>query len=1230
MSYAAEIATGPALDNLLALSASTRQSVVARFKSDNDRNQFALEVIKIIKRGNTSPHTLLTHDVTEPTIYAKRLFRRHVEALDQQHLQTSRMILKNFEWLYPGADTTADELAIFDNISTQAMIVSNDDLSKIMRMTPSTLSDPPAKLGAYFYVRSWSLSGDQLRMLLDYLARNELRFEETDNWKVLLDVYHHNHTNAPLIYTLRYVGTVNGPRRPIDRFIEDLHQRKSGIMVEVIKALEECLPEVAEAAEVHGLPDAYLPPGSHLFKDDVERVLIEFFHHPTLLNRQRGGFYSSYVPSTDDADGFRDMKTNFWYTFRQGASLPDDHLQAQIAGHFREIQQYANANPEETGTGQHEFTDELRMVNERQARPLLYQGQTVVVFVGKDQTYDEYLAPKPFVHGKSRAGNLTKDFFYRLVHWEAMAHKRAFYPEAFDPTSGPYCFVDLWPWLWHKNIVCAAEFLQWYLNFVRPIIAATYSRLVNNVTLANFRHGNGVRMNNFTSAVGKASIQYYDHNDETGEPDENSAFINIPHIHPGRDKYGSQHPALRRVLDLTIQYTFLFGDVTMQVLDEYDFANLLDDDKPSRKQLCEEILVRVESLFTDSPPHKRFYESFQSAREELLQYFRTSTTSHMEERPVLNADGRLKLISLGQAEGEQDSTARETQLQQLWADDLPDLHTIIPHREQHRNEWMKDMAKVPKGLYIDQKRGTDVVVELIGERGPEKFLSPRDCQGRSLKVFANGKFSVRWINGADDRVTTRLLCKPAIPTTSTGRFLFFTAAGMDVLGASQQNFRPILFGNKLADASLTVRSFATDLAVKELWTIACTEHGVSTEALEELGDGDDIVDWGSKKGVAALVTNASSEKPRQNRPPQRLDAIWLLNEFILQHDHLADGGIFRTATTDKFPDSTEDLLAFVQFLKQPEYIKHPYTSWWLKFLDVDVPQVTVLAKNLPMLRNSVCINQQEKSKSLRIATKNISTDSSKGVQVHERYYILGQPGSAVLDPFAEGSDQSCISDEARKKAKKALKTAGAAAAGEDAAAAEGDAAGEESALGREDEAAAVEPAPKAKKKVGRLSKAASAADVGAGDAAGAEPAPKAKKKAGRPSKAAIAAAADADDDDDGEESAPKTKKKGGKASESGIRTPFRNLGLLKGRKGKGKAVEDEDEDEDDNDDDVAVQQQISAAPTVKTKRKRGGDGEDDEDDEMVLSPVLATQGRGKKGNKKIKRRKAVVADDDEE
>ncbi|KAK4889161.1 hypothetical protein LTR27_011996 [Elasticomyces elasticus] len=1021
----ANYATGQELARALKASESSEKRTSMRFSSENAMKAWALEVNKI--RSNRRHRTDPTYDVlrntANPVVYAQNLFQGHLEALSQAHLQTSRMIFRNFEWLYPNPESTTDQIAIYDQLSLAALTVTDDQLGQIINMEPSVQSDPPSALGSHFYLRSWPLTADEMDVLLDYMAANEMRFEETDRWRESVELHRRN---PSAVFTLRYAGTVDGPRRPIDRFDEDLVQRKSGVLAETLQAMADCLPDVAAAYKVHTLTDAFIDSASLLSKDDVERVLIEFFDHPTLFNRQKGGFYSSYVPSTDDADIFRDMKTNFWQGFRSEASLPGDHLVGAVAGHFQEVQQYANGNPSETGTGVNEFTDELRLVGQRQATPLQYHDETVMVFIGKDITYEEYKSPVAFVDGQSRAGKLTRDFLYRLANWEAQAGKRNWYPDSFDPSSGPYVFVDLWPWMWHKNVARAAEFLQWYLAHVRPVIANTYSRLVNNVTLANFVHGNGVRMNRFTDIVGKPTIQYYGTNEESGEPDPDTAYINIPHIHPGRDKYGSQVPQLRRVIDLTLQFTFLFGSVALEILQ--------NDEEITRLELCQQIMAEVESLCSDSAPHKRFYDNLQAARLDLETFWKKEMRgiSPLDEQVVLNAEGRVKLYSLGRAQGVSGSSERDRQLKRLWASNMPDLHVDIAHDESNKTRWMKLMNEIPEGRYY--------YLHLLAQNPPDSTTS---------EVLS--RFRPAWAT-SDDWLTD-------------------------------------------------------DKARRE----AAVQAGLM---LDQKREEDEELETVGARGPEVFL------------PP------------------------------------------------------HPWAGYWIKALDRDEPQAAVLAKNLPMLRSSVRVNQQGHSKSLRKETlKPSKKSSSSGVQVHERYYILGAPGSALDDPFKIDSGQSCISEDKLKKAAKEAATKDGTATTQSKrkpakASRDADDSGDEDS----EQPTPAMPNPFADLPPSRVERRIAAGLESAGDGGVTGKASKAMRSKGK--KETIID----EEEDDGEEAiklaAPKRKRK---------------------RKSKAKVIVDVD---DDDEEEIKV-----AAPKRKSnsKRKSVVSLEDDDDDDDLIEPTTTSK-----------------------
>ena len=146
----------------------------------------------------------------------------------------------------------------------------------------------------------------------------------------------------------------------------------------------------------------------------------------------------------------------------------------------------------------------------------------------------------------------------------------------------------------------------------------------------------------FTPQVGVPVVRNYADpswlQEEEGSPSDESYFINIPHIHPGRDKYGSQDIALRRVLDYTMPMTFLVADHTMAFLDGYK------GEKLSRRQQRERILNAVRTSL-DSQSGRKSQQRFDQAKIDLAQWFSKDASRTITE------DVRLILTDQGRVEG---------------------------------------------------------------------------------------------------------------------------------------------------------------------------------------------------------------------------------------------------------------------------------------------------------------------------------------------------------------------------------------------------------------------------------------------------------------------------------------------------------------------------------------------------------------------------------------------------
>lgn len=328
--------------------------------------------------------------------------------------------------------------------------------------------------------------------------------------------------------------------------------------------------------------------------------MIEYLDHATLLNRQRGGYFTDYVPLFDDVAAFKDMRPRFYHRFLNGSTMATANMHSELTHHFEDVQTFANEHSAETGTSRYCFEDELRESALREGLPHIYNKSAVLmVVVGKDNTLHSYLRRTTFWEDNGQASSLTADYLRRLtrVDYDGPSSTGHLNTAAFP-------FVNLWQWLWHRTPSEAAFFLREYFRIVQPIIAVSLSRQVNELTKANFMHQFGTRLKSFITSVGDLSIQYHEI-DEFGQPNPESAFINIPHIHPGFDKYGSTNPALRRVLDLSWHKTFLVASIAMDKIDQLVATG---KQMPSRAIFCESVLAQVEKLSGGSQHNGVFRE----------------------------------------------------------------------------------------------------------------------------------------------------------------------------------------------------------------------------------------------------------------------------------------------------------------------------------------------------------------------------------------------------------------------------------------------------------------------------------------------------------------------------------------------------------------------------------------------------------------------------------------------
>ncbi|KAK8079816.1 hypothetical protein PG997_007634 [Apiospora hydei] len=617
-----------------------------------------------------------------PDHLAEELWTQTCDSLARQYLRGDRMTQDRFSWLLPKPDASEEVVKIYRKFQQTPMIVSMEELGKVLSLEESTQSSPvPRNDGDDFYVRSWAFTGEQLESIMEYLIQDGKELSEFEAWCKVL-TYHEAYAEEGKKFTIRFIGTCQLPARPIDRFLADLSSGTSGILPEFQTALECLFPNIP--GQVHILVDANVNGTCSHNVQDAERILVEFFGHETLLNRHRSGHLTSIMPENKDVTIFQNLETNYYHcAFQVSGLFPTIRLEA-LERQFDEIQELANVLTEDTGTKTHPFTDSIKRVQLNQATPTPQYDKlgTLMVFIGNGFVIEDYVDQRGFMTSKSRAAGLTKALLTHLARTETqcldLEEDADRWTGTFD-TNNLFHFYDLWPWPKHVSLESAAGFLQKYLLTTRPLIVNTYSQTVSSIARANFLHEFGLPRSSFLEHVGEMSIQYYSNTcwvDEGCEgPDLDTAFINIPHMDPGLDKYGKEGSTeLRRVLYMTMQMTFLVASTAM------DWIKLT---RPSRPP----------------PAGQEFAAAFKEAKIDLERCLmsRRAKLNRISEFPMRQKESQVLMAKIGFSQGEPHSTERHDDLFRLWNANIPEMHLSMPHDYSHKAPWVQQLMPLEQG-----------------------------------------------------------------------------------------------------------------------------------------------------------------------------------------------------------------------------------------------------------------------------------------------------------------------------------------------------------------------------------------------------------------------------------------------------------------------------------------------------------------------------------------------------
>ncbi|KAJ3165015.1 hypothetical protein HDU87_003392, partial [Geranomyces variabilis] len=461
--------------------------------------------------------------------------------------------------------TPASHYGIIEQlVAGECMDVTDAELEQALGLELSSLTDPaPASNNHYYYIRSWAITYADLSRVLAYWKENDILSPAQWTWMAWrID------THAPeTTMFFRYVGVTEG-RRPVDRFMDDLIKRRHGLLAAFQNALLQVAPDVAASVRVYLVPSATMTAAAQQgFVDDRESIIVAFLGgRNKLLNRQAGGYFSSYTLSSADADLYRSLGLSFFQALETNYDQAPNAMAQGIQLWAQSVLDYALENPENSGTSLRPMTTAHRDIMIQQATPRSFVRdagkEVLMVLVGKDNTLEDFISNVPFLDGESRAGRLTADYLARIYSWEYQLPTWSY--RLISSKTLP--FVDLYPFPRYCKDPELFQLLAGYLRATTPLITVTFSQPISSIATANFYHSIGIPQDEFLDHVGVPRLAHYAPadwltNDAMQSPPAGYWTIVIPHIDPGHDKYGIQLVALHRVFDLTWWITMYVAEI---------------------------------------------------------------------------------------------------------------------------------------------------------------------------------------------------------------------------------------------------------------------------------------------------------------------------------------------------------------------------------------------------------------------------------------------------------------------------------------------------------------------------------------------------------------------------------------------------------------------------------------------------------------------------------------------
>lgn len=568
-----------------------------------------------------------------PTLPALRtkVYDEVIDRMRAANIKLKGISMDSLDFLLP---VEVEHAEIWNRLLAFPMLVSDIELRDVLDLQPSTATTPDPTPGSkLYYIRSFGVTVHQLLAICEQWQKQGLEYEEMKYWMKMTEfVPDKNQT----VY-IRYAG-MSGAVSAFRRFQDDLMSRNDGVYGNFVKTIMELDPTILDNIRVYTFPrgatralrdqNNVIIPLDPFIADTPEQAVIALFGRQTLLNRQPGGFHTSFQPLEEDMAQFQKLRTAFFrklnnLTVNGSYQTPDEDTRYDVNKWMLSVKQFGQKHAADLGTDKIPMTDIVEQTWAEQATPGHFFDHFVLcAFVGDYPPLEVMFSPEVFWKIPCRSVRYLKSI---LASLKALEEGK----ETWDPsditriaTSGIFPWVDYQYTPKRKlHLEAAAELLRQYFDTTKPLIGITFERRTSGVVRANW-----VSLysgHDFYDQAGIPAIQYWTHPGEVtnrgnrfmkaeNEPQPEDAFIQIPLYHTGHDKYTAGELPIRRMTFINSWQIVLMLEVAIDYL-----SCGIDPNSISRYDMCESILAEFNNRWQASGCDK----VFEQARKDLISHF---------------------------------------------------------------------------------------------------------------------------------------------------------------------------------------------------------------------------------------------------------------------------------------------------------------------------------------------------------------------------------------------------------------------------------------------------------------------------------------------------------------------------------------------------------------------------------------------------------------------------------